>query len=957
MKIVYRPTEKEERGSYTLGMAFSTVGGLLALLLFFNLIRYVAASNAVGQGARKAMRCVSPTDGGCISTVRYQGEPDVWRWFGQDIDLATRRRADRHTYTASMNRETWQLSYDYFNVHHVIPQLTVPQYEVPQYEYQPKLNEFERVYTSVLVSGKEETGQQFRAAFDDFAAFNIVYEDSLLNSADTAWSLLLPAGVSVGPTEIAVKMDKTGEKDVKKIPNTDLERLAKIGVLKEMSKKRINFNTEPFIIPVLEATEADAIRVRRNGDLWGDSFTVNHGGTDSVVGKNHWSTHARLAIKVFLIADSTENGQIRFDKRDALLVTVEGDPSYDRKLGGRDWSAPIGAPTWYHLRLRGPKGAHGAAAVKGEGIKTRAGLTYHDDIVVPRGKKIRIKMVARTRNGPVDAAVYVRVWYEKYNGPTPLLSEEVPPVTCNDIPLKVGESPKSERVCNLCYVELDKVYPNHTQERGCDTVGALKRAPTCETGDSEFLHPVSGDSFASAPTYATCTGETPPPTWEKPEPPAGREYCSDEVNAVLKDPAVVNQLPPGCGGVSSIAGRSLACNDSIFSPDRSYGDKLTTCPNLPEELKEINNHNQKLFGELNMASAFSPLTPEDLSWGEPAEYAPARWEFSWSAPGGKDASHPEVAKKLTAQFKNQGEIYTRADDGWKPKLCISGTLDAEDESICNGYAFPVGRPEGYNAPSLASVISRLPEIARVELVNSEKVAIDDVWPFIDEKTYKIPHFQDNREGCETSYPDEEAQFRDYASSTNKIAEKWVTDRSLKFDFEGPYVDSDIYLSAACGHPAVDPLEGVPNCAITTASAEEECSREDLGIVFGDDTPAACENFDRCFRQLVQLGKVEVMGGLPITVNTPLIEAKALEEIRRTYPSAQMVAPEECTQGVAGCSFVLLNIEDNGIADMVVGYNLGITFPFNLMIGRDTVTVWENKREAVESLVYGRKITF
>ena len=126
-------------GSMSLAMIFTTSAGVLFLLLFLNLSRYVAARGAVREAARKTARCITPSDPECVSIDFGSGSALSQQWFGYSSADAGRRAVDlfipRYRYTAEMIEEVWQGSFNTYEIHRVNQPARLTHYEVPLQRY------------------------------------------------------------------------------------------------------------------------------------------------------------------------------------------------------------------------------------------------------------------------------------------------------------------------------------------------------------------------------------------------------------------------------------------------------------------------------------------------------------------------------------------------------------------------------------------------------------------------------------------------------------------------------------------------------------------------------------------------------------------------------------------------------------------------------------------------------
>lgn len=151
--LQYRNGIRNNKGGTTLSLLFSTIGGALFLFTFYNLTQYTAARSGAEQAARRAARCLSPSDPECKTVVPagVVGNP-VATWFGfQPAFGPTSVTADTFRYTGEVTEEIYTAEYNSYEVNTSNHQVIWDEEEVRPQRFVGLLNSYANLMADVSV--------------------------------------------------------------------------------------------------------------------------------------------------------------------------------------------------------------------------------------------------------------------------------------------------------------------------------------------------------------------------------------------------------------------------------------------------------------------------------------------------------------------------------------------------------------------------------------------------------------------------------------------------------------------------------------------------------------------------------------------------------------------------------------------------------------------------------------
>jgi len=142
-----------QRGGTTLSLFFSTIGGALFLFSFYNLAEYTAARSGAEQAARRAARCLSPSDPECKSVVPdgITGTPNA-NWFGYQPSFGpTSVTVDTYRYTGEVTQEIYSAEYNSYEVQTAQHQIIWDEQEVKPQRFVGLLNSYANLMADVTI--------------------------------------------------------------------------------------------------------------------------------------------------------------------------------------------------------------------------------------------------------------------------------------------------------------------------------------------------------------------------------------------------------------------------------------------------------------------------------------------------------------------------------------------------------------------------------------------------------------------------------------------------------------------------------------------------------------------------------------------------------------------------------------------------------------------------------------
>jgi len=954
---------KSQSGSLTLTVIYATTGGILATLLFYNLVRYVGATNAVEQAARKAARCITPTDPECMAYAREASAYDL-KWLGIHRDELKQHRVEVHSYNASMNRETWEQRYDTYETHMVTPVVEWRTYQTPITSYARKVNPFERRCAYLEVCARQmRIGGAFESVSEfPFPHYDGTYESNHLDTGDWApycnandeGCCLNPKSSSCDalPQNFIVHSESAGPITLSDDPDPEDEIYQEYRFW-----SHADGGGTWHISELLGASAESTCNVRIDGE----DKTCQNVMREASLGNGRWWQRAQLALKVeakvcrHADSDSIKIGfQVEGDdgsKPLKLHVRTPGASDFVvwDYLGGRDYEALSVAPgkcQWFGLNLRGPNGSTGGHEV------------YHENIHVPRGSDVKASAQLRITRGTAEIKeVRFRLYYDFYQ-----TVDDPDPFECHLTnqcyeqlrPWEIVEPGTSESPTDLVsecgFTTPDEGYYWEITSADIyeDGTHLIARTPDCWNFPNTF--PIDSDPYTAPVEQASCSANPGKPSVELPD---GRIFCGGgdgwpewrEEPAGQKTAAVASG---NCPAGTANNPETRACDEGekvVFQDGGDYGSP-PDCAWLPDEIDHLNGLNQA-------SPPSSPTLPNVnafyFSWTDPIDHG---WDFSWSSGGGNPICEcGQMGGGCSQQTCVTHHAEVNVDPLYEHIPGSGWQISADDfEPILDdqGNPPPQDKPDNLN-------------YVRTDV---EVVQIDQVPPFNEDEAWEVAYFDPDAdpfrfdfdwtceldESCDIPYTTVEEALRAHAAA--QIPE--AADETVIFNF----TDEPLYMVAFeegehQGQGIEECTRKRPNCQAGPPVITE------LGVFSAAEFPNGpppCDDgtFDECISELAD-GQDLFDQGSQATLDYALAEEVAMSEILRYDPHASA----DCDSGGAKCAEVeIADVEgDARLASVAIRYNVPLTFPLDVLLGTDSVEISHEKKEMLEMRTVGRGTYF
>ena len=137
-----------------LPLIFSTIGGGAFLFTFYNLTQYTAARSAAEQAARRAARCLTPTDAECkdINPSGLNNSGNQNNWFGYRPGTGpTTVQYDAYTYNAQVFATKFGAQYNSYDVLTGNPIVLHQETEIKPTRFLGLLNSYQRLRADVTI--------------------------------------------------------------------------------------------------------------------------------------------------------------------------------------------------------------------------------------------------------------------------------------------------------------------------------------------------------------------------------------------------------------------------------------------------------------------------------------------------------------------------------------------------------------------------------------------------------------------------------------------------------------------------------------------------------------------------------------------------------------------------------------------------------------------------------------
>ena len=969
-------------GSATLPAVLSTAAGVLFITGFLNFVRYLNAINAVEQAARIAARCVSPTDAECLTSQALSAVHDNevhYRWYGIPQRKWVSKTAKRFRYSAQMFEDTWEASFTAYRIHRVIePGLMWRSYTIPLKSFVLPLNSYEYRYAR-LRENIIEPGFSIRYSPKyalNFPAFDPDYE----------WSHYIDPIHQPSHTWNPRKQNTDGT-------FSDYPELA-------MPSQKISANMADREVRVFAFPSVAVAPLPRASELHqGENAQCLVGEKCAIAnltgGDDNWAAHAYLAVKLFgnfKNLSEDHNAKVSWffsDKQgfshaglwvdtfptgmDAGLIpdptTLAPLPPNVRRycLGAGDWrSLPKQSSTWYNLLLRGPMGAYAVHVYSPICRKS-----YQHGIEIPRGNSFRIWAVAQSDGAPVRADVEVRYYFDELEvreiegGPpvrreldceieTQLRPEEHPPcptpTKCNPaaaLTLKRGAAVES---CNFDpqRVRKEPVCPGRRSLRDDSFVFALSDEDISECGSPVTAAVCDPDWRPKKGNRVTAEGFC----VARPE----RKVCEDWRDKMLLEQRITidafNNSPASIQSLCPLATEQIAESPCripdrmvVYRPNDEYGG-AEVCPLADSVLQQsLERTAAALRWWPERTVPFRSLRLSDLSR---AKAKGDRWLCSLDNDddAGKPLSGEGVIEQIRPVFRNSRRIYSRRDPAWKPDLSYFSLQSLQECDL--DFAL---------RQQMAEVVSLSKE-------SSQALSFTAGRPFGSEPQWQIPDFLpsvENEAHCSGPKADLEDRLRAYAARLDKTQSPLddplqALNKKLIFEVKDPVIIDEREISQydECSNRANNSAQPPPCVPFREESGYVACAPYDFLGTFSNleqpNGPPACQNgsYLECFREAEIAAVKDPQVDISSAIDQALARKKGFDEIRRVFPALRT----DCVE--ADCAAIDISIDQNEAVRIDVRYEMPLSFPFDLLLARESIPVAVTNSDYLELAGAGRQ---
>ncbi len=891
-------------GSIVIPLVLSSIGGVLATLLFVNLVRYVSGTNAIEQVARKVARCITPTDAECNVTEGAQPPAD-FNWYGYPQIATNINLIQEFNYSARLQRDTYFADYMVYLQHMVIPELRFPEHTLIQKTFENRLNSGMTI-TGSVIGNAEEPYTVWRPTHDSvFPHYNEGHEDAYVDLP--GWQPYVVAG---DPPNERIRVRNFPERGAS-FPES--------GGFTTIRKGDI----ETFATPLYGVP-------RLGGILPSDNCLTSQDRACPIArsgGDRTWREYAYVAIRFETLVkrhDENDPAQVKIGREvgDGLVIDVYRDcdqpggcvSDYSRGLGGRDWSGNLStAPRNFHLRVRGPEGSHGGGT-PGD----------HQAVWVPRGGAFKVRGYLWAQNGPVDARVTIRTFINDYTGDTeynPPYARTCPNGVQQKPPLNPVECPAKPEDCGF------KQGSRWSGNNPCQLISHTTE-PTCTGG--EFAFSMSDVPEPIEKTAAVCSD-----SW-KPGPitaPAGRLYCGWTENTAKRKDVTVGAVPNGCSLARPGPG-VIKLPEQMKRNDNYYGD-----PMEQDRIKAINQSIGSLEQPSN-APQFAMIRPGDTTYvsREVTNVPPSerlypessrgneKWVFSWTPVDG--AIYEQFSERPRPEYSQ----YRRVDKAVPDK---------------RSFAYLVSRSaSGRSIPESFLTDSALANYVKVEFARSSTEPITSIYPFNQQPAFEI---------CPLASGETlEARLRGYIQSASPNHPG--ANPEYELSVEGGYAGTNVALSD-------EELSGLspqpPACTPKLVVVEyRDGAKVPLGAYSSaefPDGPSECTGkgdpavtYDKCSSTVINNENLEYVSP-EVGVNLVQAQAVGLRELRRFDRQVRYGCGEA---GGKNCVDIAIDAGTDAYATVTVSYELPLTFPLDLLMQRETLPIVHSKKELVETYMVG-----
>lgn len=896
---------RREAGSMTLPLLISSISGVLFALLFANLVRYVGAKNAVEQAARHVSRCLTPTDAECVTAVSTSSPADR-EWFGVRMRQVVGSRYSMWNYQASLTREILTAAYTSHLRRVVIPTLSYTTHQLDQYTYRNELNRYESRQAPLDARGREPNPVWHPSG--TFPSYIRNHEETMLDTG-----LWQPYTIDGNGTP---SFDHSFTRlAVNRLPETGFRRIASGDVS--------FFQAGPFTIPPLPNYENNPNVVGVPRCVLADNTTAcsppDAGPSASLL---NWYNQAYVAIKADAIvkrAQPENSASIRWGRdlgRDGLRIVVygkDGEFLYQDDLGGRDFTEVRAEPHHRNLVVRGPRGAHGGDP-----------NNLHQALHVPRGGSFYVQVWLNAHNGPVDAAITLTTYYDEYRYDenfSPAIWKSCGKVALNPNGLNQNGSDSCPTDLTLCgFKPNSRPAPNQNGIK-CRVTGPVETVPSCDSSTFSYnAGDTSTENEFLTETAVVCSTNWRPEPVNASQVPTGRKYCGWNIVPESRQQVTVGDVPEECS--------VPATNNSRESPQQfARRDGVYGTVNSVEEIVSINNFIDQLE-QPNSAPHFDTIADNDLVWSvrdlsvpsnaQLHPHRPGLWQFSWTG----DSTYEEESFAVTlthSQLLKTGQSAnhssTSTDHVWTYLVSPNG-----QQLIPSQYLTP-------------TILEQYVTYA----YRTQSEPIDEFYPFKNKPEIAICPLQSGESLAE--------RFRQYIAQANPLHPG--ANQLYQLSASETYIGEQVFTHDDFSQLEDPPLDCTPFENVTIAKVDEIIPLGTYSSAVYPIGPPACSNYDECQSNLV-LNENSIVNPPSLETNQQLAKAVGLSELQRYDKGARV----DCASA-ASCAQITIDSSAAPVAEVSVSYDMPLSFPFDAIIGQETLTISHTKQEVMELHMAGR----
>ena len=894
-----------EKGSLSLTTMFSTAGGVIFVLLFYNLASYVGTRGALTETARVTARCITPTDPACVSILPDTGYGTELDWYGRTAQTTADVSVRTFRYQASMPSDLWNADFNYYRTNIGDQRFSVDYSLVPVKTFTAKgahLIPSGVIDASYSVQGSSEFAPLHNPNFPAFE------QDRSLSATEWQASQRPFNFISHNSGEVTINAE----------------------------------DDFPFTTPFIQIPQLIAEP--------GANCSGNCNAGDLAGGRNNsWKNFAYVAIKAISSVRAERNQtDIQWGKRggyagleveikDANGQIIPWQPEGTnlslnwRCLGGADAVENIGTSTrGYNLWLRGPAGSNGGPA---SSAVCPGGVYQHNAIMVPRGGSYRVRArLANTGNNRARANITLLTYFDDYQNITP--PNKI--VQCASRNYQGYDQEVASCSLETCIpTNCDKSYcPNQSLKSLSDS-GLIKAAPLSCTTNRQNVSFSCTESAKTIPNSA--------PTLQT----ANLAVCSDSWRPLLNSGDNANQETICSWEASEVtAWKEVGASDCQAAQVASFSE---TCENPYTSAGQANTANcKKLDDKIKQIAQSTMDLNNTQSLGAPKFQNDAKPKFQdlenirsalfWTDKNLQGQALPEEKETISQRTNSLRTFVSKSNISLKPTAL--DFISTVKSTLSNAYGWE-------DFEKQATSLIKVNNSAREEYVFS------NTYPFNEKYTEEIYYGQkdstagwDFQANCSTDlfcecencqkFDSLESMLRSYAAAEVKEA-----------------ADPDYQLSVSATHVGYKQigkylpgnLPELPECYPTQAVCNQQKSANDTIVHLGRSKtrPEACDSFSECFSRIPESVDLELKQPEEI-IDLNLARQVGMEELKKIVPYATI--SNNCGN-TSGCAEINIDTSSQTHALVQVKYNMPLNFPLSAMLQKESIQIIHEKQEVIE----------